>query len=140
MSKFLLSSSASSVKVYSLIICDLRGMIMTIKLDGLGLTIETVVQVARENEKVELHPEAKKRIEKCRALLEDKIQKREIMCGVNTGIGELSEVVLTKEQAEKYQKYIVYSHAAGYRKSLPSRRFGQLCSAGSTATATVTQV
>jgi len=41
------------------------------------------------------------------------------MYGVNTGIGELAEVVLTSEQVEKYQKYIVYSHAAGYGKPLP---------------------
>ncbi len=92
---------------------------MAIIIDGHNLTIEQVVRVARANEPVELHPEAKKRIEKCRALLEDKIQKREIMYGVNTGIGELSEVVLTPEQVEKYQRYVIYSHAAGYGKALP---------------------
>jgi histidine ammonia-lyase len=92
---------------------------MAIIVDGHNLTIEKVVKVARQNEKIELHPEAKKRIEKCRALLEDKIQKKEIMYGVNTGIGELSEVVLTQDQVEKYQRYIVYSHAAGYGKPLP---------------------
>lgn len=86
---------------------------MTIAIDGRGLTIESVVRVARDREPIEISPEAKKRIVKCRALLEDKILKREIMYGVNTGIGELAEVVLTPEQVEKYQKYIVYSHAAG---------------------------
>jgi len=35
------------------------------------------------------------------------------MYGVNTGIGELADVVLTPEQAEQYQKYVLYSHAAG---------------------------
>jgi histidine ammonia-lyase len=93
---------------------------MAIVLKGKGLTIETVVEVARENTPVELHPEAKARIAKCRALLEDKIAKREIMYGVNTGIGELANVVLTPEQVEKYQRYIVYSHAAGYGQPLPA--------------------
>ncbi len=92
---------------------------MTITLDGHNLTIEKVVKVARENEEIAIHPEAMKRIKKCRALLEDKIKKREIMYGVNTGIGELSEVVLTKEQVEKYQRYLIYSHAAGYGKPMP---------------------
>jgi histidine ammonia-lyase len=92
---------------------------MTIILDGHNLSIDNVVKVARKSEHIELHPDAKKRIEKCRALLEDKIQKREIMYGVNTGIGELSEVVLTPEQVSKYQKYIIYSHAAGYGTPLP---------------------
>jgi len=92
---------------------------MAIILDGHSLTIEKVIQVARENERVEIHPEALKRIKKCRDLLEDKIQKREIMYGVNTGIGELSEVVLTQEQVEEYQRYLIYSHAAGYGKPMP---------------------
>jgi histidine ammonia-lyase len=92
---------------------------MAITVDGHHLKIEDVARVARGNEKVELHPEAKKRIDICRALLEDKIQKREIMYGVNTGIGELSEVVLTQEQVEQYQRYIIYSHAAGYGQPLP---------------------
>ncbi len=92
---------------------------MTISLDGHTLTIEKVVKVARENEKISIHPEAMKRIQKCRDLLEEKIIKREIMYGVNTGIGELSEVVLTQDQVEKYQKYLIYSHAAGYGKPMP---------------------
>ncbi|MBM3305597.1 MAG: histidine ammonia-lyase [Candidatus Aminicenantes bacterium] len=92
---------------------------MSIVLEGKNLTIETVARVARGREPVALAPEARKRIEKCRALLEDKIQKREIMYGVNTGIGELANVVLTQEQVERYQRYIVYSHAAGYGKPLP---------------------
>lgn len=92
---------------------------MAISLDGHSLTIEKVVKVARENEKISIHPEAMKRIQKCRDLLEEKIIKREIMYGVNTGIGELSEVVLTQDQVEKYQRYLIYSHAAGYGKPMP---------------------
>ncbi len=82
-------------------------------LDGQSLTIEGVAAIARDRQPVELHPGAVARINKCRGLLERKIKAREIMYGVNTGIGELSEVVLTPEQAEKFQKYLLYSHAAG---------------------------
>ncbi len=92
---------------------------MTITLDGHSLTVEKVAQVARGNEKIAIHPEAMKRIKKCRDLLEKKIKKGEIVYGVNTGIGELSEVVLTPEQVEKYQRYLIYSHAAGYGKPFP---------------------
>lgn len=91
---------------------------MPIILDGKNLTIEKVIEVARGKEPVALAPEAKKRIEKCRSLLEDKIRKKEIMYGVNTGIGELANVVLNQEQVEQYQRYIIYSHAAGYGKPL----------------------
>lgn len=82
-------------------------------LDGHSLTVEELTAIARDRKRLELHPDAVARIEKCRALLERKIGVREIMYGVNTGIGELSEVILTPEQVEKFQKYLVYSHAAG---------------------------
>ena len=92
---------------------------MSIKLDGSSLTIEKVVEVARRREAVAIDPQAKARIKKCRALLEEKIKKNEIMYGVNTGIGELANVVLTEDQVEKYQRYLIYSHAAGYGKPMP---------------------
>lgn len=82
-------------------------------LDGHSLTIEDVVRIARHREKIALNDAAVRRINRCRELLERKIGSREVMYGVNTGIGELSEVVLTPEQAEKFQKYLLYSHAAG---------------------------
>ena len=90
-----------------------RQAISSIVLDGQSLNVEDVAAIARQRRPVELHPDALARIDKCRALLERKIGAREIMYGVNTGIGELSEVVLTPEQVEKYQKYLLYSHAAG---------------------------
>ena len=67
---------------------------MPIVLDGNSLTIEQLVKIARNGEKVELHPDALKRIKICRDMLEEKIVAHEIMYGVNTGIGEFSEVVL----------------------------------------------
>jgi histidine ammonia-lyase len=92
---------------------------MAIVLDGSGLTIEKIVKIARQNEKVELPPDAVERIKKCRAMLEKKIEAREIMYGVNTGIGEFSEVVLTDEQMRQFQRYLIYNHAAGIGDPAP---------------------
>jgi len=92
---------------------------MTIVLDGSGLTVERLVRIARDGEKVELAPDALERIKICRAMLEEKIQAREIMYGVNTGIGEFSEVVLTDEQVEQFQRYLIYNHAAGIGEPAP---------------------
>ncbi len=86
---------------------------MVIKLDGKSLTIDKVVQIARGGEPVDVADDAWARIRKCRAMLDDKVQKREVMYGVTTGIGELSEVVLTPEQTQQFQRYLVYSHSAG---------------------------
>ncbi len=80
---------------------------------GSDLKINDVVNVARYGQKVELHPDAHKRILECRAMLEKKIVAHEIMYGVNTGIGEFSEMVLNDNQIRDFQKYLVYNHAAG---------------------------
>jgi len=92
---------------------------MTFIITGANLTIEDVVNVARHHQKVELHPEALQRIIKCRAMLERKIIAKEIMYGVNTGIGEFSEMVLNDDQVKEFQKYLVYNHAAGIGDPMP---------------------
>ncbi|MFW5687884.1 MAG: HAL/PAL/TAL family ammonia-lyase, partial [Bacteroidota bacterium] len=86
---------------------------------GSGLKIEDVVRVARKREQVELSEDALGRIKKCRAMLERKIEAGEIMYGVNTGIGEFSEVVLNDDQVKDFQKYLIYNHAAGIGDPMP---------------------
>ena len=92
---------------------------MAITINGSNLTIENLVKIARDNEKVILHPDALKKIKKCRNMLEKKIKAKEIMYGVNTGIGELVNVVLSEEQVKKFQRYLVYNHAAGIGEPAP---------------------
>jgi histidine ammonia-lyase len=86
---------------------------MAITLNGAGLTIEKLVEIARNRQQVELSENSISLINKCRKLLEQKIVNREIMYGVNTGIGEFSEIVLTDEQIKEFQKFLIYNHAAG---------------------------
>ncbi len=86
---------------------------MTIVLDGQNLTVEKLTRIARHGEQVELHPDALARIRVCRQMLEEKVAAHEIMYGVNTGIGEFSEVVLSDDQVKQFQKYLIYNHAAG---------------------------
>jgi len=92
---------------------------MSISLDGSGLSVEKLVRIARFGEKVELSPDALERIQTCRRMLEDKVRAHEIMYGVNTGIGEFSEVVLSDEQVQQFQRYLIYNHAAGIGEPAP---------------------
>jgi histidine ammonia-lyase len=92
---------------------------MAIVLDGSDLNVEKLVRIARHGEQVELAPDALERIKVCRRMLEEKIVAHEIMYGVNTGIGEFSEVVLTDEQVEQFQRYLIYNHAAGIGDPVP---------------------
>ena len=92
---------------------------MSIILNGSGLTIGKIVDIARNNVPVELAPDALERMKKCRAMLERKIEAKEIMYGVNTGIGEFSEVVLNDDQVKDFQKYLIYNHSAGIGDPAP---------------------
>ena len=92
---------------------------MTVILDGSSLTLEKLKAIARDREAVQVAEPCWEKISKCRAMLQKKIDAQEIMYGVNTGIGEFSEVVLKGDQIEKYQRFLVYSHAAGIGKPMP---------------------
>ena len=92
---------------------------MAIVLGDKRLSTENLVRISRFNEPVELHSDALERIRKCREMLEEKIQSREIMYGVNTGIGEFSEVVLEDDKIQDFQKYLIYNHAAGIGDPAP---------------------
>jgi histidine ammonia-lyase len=86
---------------------------MTLQLDGTSLTIDDVVQVARGRTKVQFHPEAERRINECREMVERKLAAGETMYGINTGIGEFSETPLSGDQVRQFQKNLIYNHAAG---------------------------
>ncbi len=92
---------------------------MAIILDGSNLTVEKLVRIARYGEKVELSPEAIDRIKVCREMVERKIAAREIMYGINTGIGEFSEIIFTDEQIKQFQKWLIFNHAAGIGEPMP---------------------
>ncbi len=92
---------------------------MTIILDGSSLTLEALAQIARHGAKVELGAGVVDRIKACRSVIEEKIQAREVMYGINTGIGEFSEIVLNDEQVKQFQRYLIYNHAAGIGEPAP---------------------
>ncbi len=92
---------------------------MSIVITGRGLQIEDVVKVARHDEMITLDEDAVERMTRCRAMLERKIAAGEIMYGVNTGIGEFSEITLNPEQLERFQRYLIYNHAAGLGEPFP---------------------
>jgi histidine ammonia-lyase len=90
-----------------------------LSLTGNSLTIEDIEAVARRGRKVELHADAIERMHACRNFVEGRIAAGEIMYGVNTGVGEFSEVVLSEDQVRDFQRYLIYNHAAGIGEPAP---------------------
>ena len=82
-------------------------MPITITITGENLTTDDVVAVAREGAQIELAPDAQARIKKCRDFVEERIKAGEVMYGVNTGIGEFSEVRLEDDQIKDFQRYLI---------------------------------
>jgi len=86
---------------------------MSVVLDGKSLTIDQTHEVARNHATVELAPEARDAVARCRKVAEDLMASGALIYGVTTGIGELARVAVSGEQGEELQRRIIRSHSAG---------------------------
>ncbi|MDD2299657.1 MAG: histidine ammonia-lyase [Fermentimonas sp.] len=76
------------------------------------LAIEDLEWIVSNNIKVELAPEAKERIQKCRDYLDRKIEKEQVpIYGITTGFGSLCEHTVSNDDLSTLQENLVKSHA-----------------------------
>jgi len=85
----------------------------TIQLDGPGVTIDDVVEVARNNAHVELTGAAIARMEGSRAVVDRLAAGTDAVYGLSTGFGALANVSIPPERRHDLQHALVRSHAAG---------------------------
>ena len=88
-------------------------------LDGRSLSIADVVAVARNSQKVELDPDAQRRIGSSRAVVEQILRDGALVYGINTGFGQLADIRISEEDLRRLQVNLVRSHASGVGKPLP---------------------
>ena len=93
---------------------------MVVVVDGQSLTLDSVVEVAEGSATVRASPASLKRVEMFRALLEEKLKRSEVVYGVNTGFGSLSDKAVRPEDLEKLQLNLIRSHSAGVGTPLPA--------------------
>jgi len=84
----------------------------TVQLDGPGVTIAEVVEVARQGSRVELTDAAVARMAASRAVVE-RLAEGEPKYGISTGFGALATVSIPPERRQALQTALVRSHAAG---------------------------
>lgn len=89
-----------------------------IELDGASLTLAETEAVAGGAE-VRLADKARGPVERSRRFIEEIIRNGEVVYGVNTGFGALSEVVIAAEDLRQTQLNLVRSHACGVGDPLP---------------------
>jgi histidine ammonia-lyase len=95
-----------------------------ILLDGDSLSLEAIAEVAHRRAEVDLSSEARRRVERARALVDRLAEGDEPVYGINTGFGTLAEVRIEKKDLRTLQRNLLLSHAAGVGEplSLPEAR------------------
>ena len=82
-------------------------------LDGRSLTIADVEAVARGDRRVALADDARARMLRANEHVDRIVRDREVVYGVTTGFGKLSEVAIPPERLAELQVNLVRSHASG---------------------------
>ena len=80
-------------------------------MDGSHLTLEQVLEVARGNTQVTISKEALARTENGHRALVRLLRKDDVIYGVNTGFGALSNFRIPAEDISQLQKNLIRSHA-----------------------------
>jgi histidine ammonia-lyase len=83
---------------------------MAVIINGRDLTIEEVIRVCRNYEKVEIADEAKEAINKARAYVEKKVAEKAVVYGLTTGFGKFANVSISTEETAQLQKNLIMSH------------------------------
>jgi histidine ammonia-lyase len=91
-----------------------------IEIEGSSLTLEETSRVA-DGAKVALADVARGRIEQARAFVEAILAQGEVVYGVNTGFGALSDVTIPHGKLRELQVNLVRSHSCGVGDPLPER-------------------
>jgi histidine ammonia-lyase len=86
---------------------------MTITLNSSGLTMEQVVDVARNGAKIQISKEALTKMAATRAHIETLAKAETPVYGISTGFGALANQHIAPEDRVQLQKSLIRSHAAG---------------------------
>ncbi len=88
-------------------------------IDGDTLSVDEAYAVAVDRLRVDLNPRARERMLRTRAVVDDIVARNEVVYGVTTGFGKLSEVAIPPDKLAELQVNLVRSHASGVGDRLP---------------------
>ena len=88
-------------------------MTLPILIDGENLSLEDVKSVACKGIGVSLSDYARQRVRESRRIVEEYVDRGEIVYGITTGFGKFSDVVISRDERRYLQKNLIMSHAAG---------------------------
>lgn len=90
-------------------------------LDGMSLSIADVASVSFGAAKVELAPAARERMSRTQEVVAGIVERNEVVYGVTTGFGKLSEIAIPRDRIAELQVNLIRSHASGVGALLSER-------------------
>lgn len=84
-----------------------------IVLTGKSLTLDDVGRIVFQNEQVVLCDRQREKLKQNREIVEEMLQDKKVMYGINTGFGKLSDHRISDEDLEALQLNLIHSHACG---------------------------
>ena len=91
-----------------------------VEIDGDSLTLEQTAAVA-DGARVALAESARERVARARRYVEQIIERGEVVYGINTGFGALSDVTIAPDRLRELQVNLVRSHSCGVGDPLAER-------------------
>jgi histidine ammonia-lyase len=82
-------------------------------IDGESLTLRNIVEVARNDVKVEISEKSIIKVRRAREVLEDLAKRKKPIYGVTTGFGALGNVSISAEDISQLQLNLIRSHSSG---------------------------
>jgi histidine ammonia-lyase len=90
----------------------------SVVLDGRSLRVADVVAVARGGAPAALAPDARERLARVRQIVDGIVARNDVVYGITTGFGKLSDVAIPPDRLAELQVNLVRSHAVGVGPSL----------------------
>jgi histidine ammonia-lyase len=89
-------------------------------IDSREIDWNIIMQLTEEEKLLELSPESRTKIQRCRAYLDERMkQGTDTLYGINTGFGSLCDKVISEADLGLLQKNLVMSHACGVGDQVP---------------------
>jgi len=89
-----------------------------VEISGSPISLAQLNAVATGNERIELTDESRDRIRRSRAVVEKILEQGQVIYGISTGFGKLSDVKIESDALRQLQLNLVRSHSCGVGKPL----------------------
>jgi Histidine ammonia-lyase len=91
-------------------------------IDGSSLSIDDVSDVACKGATVSLSPDARARMSRTQTVISDIVRRGDVVYGVTTGFGKLSEIAIPRDRLAELQVNLVAKPCCGSRTFSPGAR------------------